>query len=172
MAILLLIPFFLIRFGLLYLLDKTAIRRAAHFAPMEGVERVASILYQLSNVALFVYLFFLKISFKPAGLFYAGAAFYLAGNILLAVSMVNFAAPPQTGIKQRGLYAISRNPIYVSYFVYFIGCVLLTQSLALLALVLLFQASSHWVILAEERWCVENFGEEYRRYMKRVRRYL
>jgi len=33
---LLLIPFFLIRFGLLSFLNKQALPRAAHFAPMRG----------------------------------------------------------------------------------------------------------------------------------------
>ena len=42
----------------------------------------------------------------------------------------------------------------------------------LLALVLVFQGSAHWIILAEERWCQETFGEAYRQYRGRVRRYL
>lgn len=58
------------------------------------------------------------------------------------------------------------------YFVYFAGCVLLTRSRLLAALVLLFQLSEHWIILAEERWCREQFGAPYEAYRKRVRRYL
>ena len=42
----------------------------------------------------------------------------------------------------------------------------------LAALVLLFQLSEHWIILAEERWCREQFGAPYEAYRKRVRRYL
>ena len=53
-----------------------------------------------------------------------------------------------------------------------LGCVLLTRSRLLAALVLLFQLSEHWIILAEERWCLEKFGPEYRLYCARVRRYL
>jgi protein-S-isoprenylcysteine O-methyltransferase Ste14 len=37
---------------------------------------------------------------------------------------------------------------------------------------LVFQISSHWIILSEERWCVKQFGDEYIDYMKRVRRYI
>ena len=55
---------------------------------------------------------------------------------------------------------------------YFAGCVLLTRSRLLAALVLLFQLSEHWIILAEERWCREQFGAPYEAYRKRVRRYL
>ena len=74
--------------------------------------------------------------------------------------------------REDGLYRFSRNPMYVSYFVYFAGCVLLTRSRLLAALVLLFQLSEHWIILAEERWCREQFGAPYEAYRKRVRRYL
>lgn len=32
--------------------------------------------------------------------------------------------------------------------------------------------SAHWIILAEERWCIKKFGEEYKNYMNKVRRYI
>ncbi len=44
---LLLIPFWLIRFGLLSMTDKKAAQRAAHFAPMYGKEKIAYWIYQL-----------------------------------------------------------------------------------------------------------------------------
>lgn len=62
--------------------------------------------------------------------------------------------------------------MYVAYFVFFMGYVLMTQSLILLALVIIFQISAHWIILSEERWCMEKFGDEYVQYLKRVRRYI
>lgn len=62
--------------------------------------------------------------------------------------------------------------MYLSYFLCFLGCALLSRSLILLGVVLLFQVSAHWVILAEERWCREQFGDAYRAYQKEVRRYL
>lgn len=169
---LLLIPFFLIRFGLLALLDKAAVRRAAYFPPPEGKEMAAYWFYQLSNAAIFICMFFLNIKTGPPGAFYAGVAVYAAGAVLLAVSIINFASPSGSGINQSGLYRVSRNPMYVAYFLYFIGCVLLTQSWLLLGIVLMFQLSAHWIIRAEERWCVRQFGAEYTQYMKKVRRYF
>lgn len=57
---LLLIPFLLIRFGILSHLDRAAVKRAAFFAPMAGKEIAAYWIYQLSNAAIFIVLFFLK----------------------------------------------------------------------------------------------------------------
>lgn len=75
-------------------------------------------------------------------------------------------------MKETGLYRLSRNPMYVAYFICFLGMALLTRSVLFLGLVAVFQISAHWVILAEERWCLEQFGERYRRYMGKVRRYI
>ncbi len=58
---LLLIPFLLIRCGLLSMTDKKAVQRAAHFAPMYGKEKIAYWIYQLSNIGMFFYLLFLKV---------------------------------------------------------------------------------------------------------------
>lgn len=171
-AILLLIPFFLIRFGIMSAADKGAIERAAHFAPLLGIERSAYYIYQISNTAIFIYLCFLTIHIDFSWQFWLGLVCYVTGLILCTVSVINFAKPSDTGINTSGIYSFSRNPMYLSYFVYFIGCALLTHSLILCGLVLVFQISAHWIILAEERWCREKFGGEYTDYMKKVRRYI
>lgn len=171
-AILLLIPFFLIRFGIMSATDKGAIKRAAHFAPLLGIKRSAYYIYQISNAAIFIYLCFLTIHLDFSWQFWVGLVCYVTGLILCTVSVINFAKPSDTGINTSGIYSFSRNPMYLSYFVYFIGCALLTHSLILCGPVLVFQISAHWIILAEERWCREKFGEEYTDYMKKVRRYI
>lgn len=172
MGFLLVVPLFLIRFGLLYAVNKDALPRAAHFAPLADREKIAYGLYQISNIALVVYPLFLRIELEPSYLFGAGAVVYGAGVVLLAASTVQFAHPSPSGLLDRGLYRVSRNPMYVAYFLYFAGCALLMQSVAMLVLVAVFQASAHWIIRAEERWCLATFGDEYRAYCKRVRRYL
>lgn len=170
-AFLTVIPLLLIRFVLLGLLDKEAVKRAAYFAPLVGSEKVAYWFYQLSNILFFVYLFFLKITTNQKWLI-AGLVIYGLGVLLCLVSTLNFAKPAGTGINLNGLYKVSRNPMYVAYFFYFLGCVLLTRSLLLLVMLLIFQISAHWIIRSEERWCIEKFGDEYRSYMSKVRRYI
>jgi len=170
-AFLTVIPFILIRFVLLGILDKGALKRAAFFAPLIGREKAAYGFYQISNILFFVYLCFLNITIDPYWL-YSGLVVYGLGVLLCLVSVLNFAKPAENGINLRGLYQISRNPMYVAYFIYFLGCVLLTQSLILLAILMVFQISAHWIILSEERWCVKRFGIEYINYMNKVRRYI
>ena len=128
--------------------------------------------YQISNAAIFVYLCFLRVKPEVSWQFFSGAAVYLLGLALCAATIKDFASPSEGGINQNGLYRFSRNPMYLSYFLYFIGCVILTRSVILCVIVVVFQIASHWIILSEERWCMDTFGDAYRQYMKTVRRYI
>lgn len=168
----LLLPFFAVRFLLLSALNREAVPRAARFAPMEGREKAAYCVYQLSNAGIFLSLFFLPVKTGRAPLFCLGLLCYLLGLALCAASVVDFSSPDSTGLNTRGLYQFSRNPMYGAYFVCFVGMALLTRSLVLLGMVLAFQVSAHWIILAEERWCLKKFGDAYAQYSRRVRRYI
>ena len=169
---LLLLPFLAVRFGLLATLNKSAIQRAGYFAPVQGYERIAYYIYQVSNTGLFLYLIFLRVRVDFSLPFYAGVLCYFLGISLCAISILNFSSPNAIGLNVNGIYQCSRNPMYIAYFICFIGMALLTQSLILFGIVLIFQISAHWMILAEERWCLENFGEAYKKYMKKVHRYI
>ena len=168
----LMIPFLFIRFGLLFIVNKDAVKRAAHFPRMFGNEVYAYWIYQISNVFLFIYICFLKVIIDSSIVFYSGVVFYLSGLILCAISIICFGIPSKNGFHCNGIYRLSRNPMYVSYFVCFIGCSLLTQSIILCGTVVLFQLSSHWIVLSEERWCLREFGTTYKQYTETVRRYI
>ena len=166
------VPFFLIRFGLMSCLDKSAVRRAAQFAPMRGPEKAAYWVYQLSTAALILHSPFLRVSRESTALFSLGLLCYAGGLVLCAASIISFSAPAASGVNTGGMYRYSRNPMYVSYFFYFFGMVLLIQSVLLFCMVLIFQISAHWIVLAEERECIKKFGVPYEQYMGKVRRYL
>ena len=71
------VPFFLIRFGLMSCLDKSAVRRAAQFAPMRGPEKAAYWVYQLSTAALILHSPFLRVGRESTALFSLGLLCYL-----------------------------------------------------------------------------------------------
>ncbi|MEX2803573.1 isoprenylcysteine carboxylmethyltransferase family protein [Streptococcus sp. H31] len=171
-ALVLLLPFLLIRFGLLSFLSKSALAHAAHFAPMANGAKAAYYIYQSANLAILGTTFFVKIKLDFSWLTFAGSIFYGLGLILCAIAVSDFAGASSTTFCTRGLYSLSRHPMYLAYFVCFLGMAGLTKSVLFLACVLVFQVSAHWIILAEERECLAAFGEAYRAYCKKVRRYL
>jgi len=129
-------------------------------------------IYQLSNLALFITPFLLEIKFDFSVFFYAGIAIYLLGLVLCAISMRDFARPDENGMNTKGLYRYSRNPMYVAYLVCFLGIAFLTKSMIFILILVMFQTAAHWIILSEERWCLEKFGKSYQEYQDRVRRYI
>lgn len=111
---LLLIPFLLVRFLLLSALNRGAVQRAAYFAPVQGKERTAYYIYQISNIGIFLYLIFLKVIVDFSLWFYIGLVFYILGICLCAVTVICFSFPDDMGMNRNGIYKFSRNPMYVA----------------------------------------------------------
>lgn len=165
------IPILLIRYVPLIFINKESLNRAGTYAPLIGREKIAYWIYQITTVLMLLSLLLLKIK-TDSYLFLIGLILYIFGIILYAMSVTDFAKPNDKGLNIKGLYKVSRNPMYVSYFISFLGCVFLTRSYILLIVLIIFQISSHWIILSEERWCIQKFNDEYTQYMRRVRRYF
>ena len=103
-AFFLLCPFLIIRFVLLSVLNGKAIRRAAYFAPPQGGDRIAYCISQISNIAVFLSLFFLTVKIDFTGLFYLELGCYLAGLCLCTAAVVSFSAPDENGLNTKEQY--------------------------------------------------------------------
>lgn len=169
-AFLLILPLIFLRVFLMGFLNRDAYERAQRFAPLKDGEKPYYIAYQLSQLLLLLLPLFLH--FQLAGwIFWAGLLLYSIG--LIGIGAAIFAFLQQDGgLIRSGIYRFSRHPLYLGYDLYYLGIALLTSSLPYLGTLVVFVFCSHRIILAEEAWCLEAFGEEYRAYMERVRRYL
>lgn len=80
---------------------------------------------------------------------------------------------PTTAIVTSGAFRFSRNPLYVALTLFFLGLKLAFDTWWGIILLPLVLAVMHFgVILREERYLERKFGEPYREYRSRVRRYL
>jgi len=80
---------------------------------------------------------------------------------------------PTTTLLTEGLYAYSRNPIYLALVLLTVGMGFLGNNLWLAVAGLPAAALVHWTaIRKEEHYLEEKFGEDYRNYRQRVRRWL
>ena len=109
-----------------------------------------------------------------------GVLICLAGAVVLLWSLVSFGQSFRVGIDTdrpdrlitTGVFAFSRNPIYVAF-----GFVLLGQFLVFSNWILLvYLGAAIWrfnrQILREEDYLKKHYGQEYADYCKRVRRYF
>ncbi len=80
---------------------------------------------------------------------------------------------PTAAIVTDGAFRYSRNPMYVSLTLLYLGIALLINSLWVLLLVVpLLVVVQRGVVEREERYLERKFGEEYRHYKTRVRRWI
>lgn len=169
-AIVLGIPIILVRYGLLSIVNKEALARAAFFPPVQGREKTAFAVYQVTTLFLLIAPAFFRIHLATI-LNCLGGFLFLAGLALYVLAILDFARPQAGGVNKNGLYRYSRNPMYVAFFLYFLGCSLLIISWLYLGVLLVFQVSVHYLTLSEERWCLAHLPD-YGSYMNTVRRYM
>lgn len=104
--------------------------------------------------------------------FYVGSSLFVIGFICRAIASRNYASTPKNEAVQKGLYSISRNPLYVSFSLMFLGLVIASLSLPLLLIWIIYNICTHLVILSEERYCLETYKESYQKYKQKVPRYF
>lgn len=167
---LLVIPLLLLRFGIPPLVNKVAGPKLDHFPPLEGFERVALNVYFITNIFLIFSPLLARIQ-PQISLATVGWTAYGTGIVLLAASLIHYSKQSE-GLVIAGVYRFSRNPMYIAYFLIFLGVSSLIGSWIHLVITGVYQISAHWLILSEERWCQENYGQAFSDYRQKVRRYF
>jgi len=80
---------------------------------------------------------------------------------------------PSTALATGGIYRFTRNPLYLSLTLIYLGIATATNGPWLLLLILpLLVVIRYGVIAREERYLEAKFGDDYRRYKARVRRWV
>jgi len=88
------------------------------------------------------------------------------------MGMLNFATTPLDKPVTKGAYPISRHPLSFSGFLTFIGMGIACISWIFLLLAIVFMILMNTVVISEERWCLEKYGDAYREYMNRTTRWI
>lgn len=111
---------------------------------------------------------------------FTGVCIGILGDLIFLISVLCMRDSWRAGIPDRdrtelvtnGIYAFSRNPAFLGFYLQYIGvllmyCNLLTGMFTVFAIVML-----HLQILQEERYLTIAFGTKYLDYCHQVRRYL
>jgi len=101
-----------------------------------------------------------------------GFILLFSGRLELGTSFRIGRAKESTGLRANGLFSMSRNPMYLGVYTTVLASVLYTVNPVLLLLGVFVVFTHHRIILAEEEHLRSVFGEEFRDYCRRVRRYL
>lgn len=109
-----------------------------------------------------------------------GVALVTIGALVFIGAFLSFGDSWRVGFDMKtpgslvtgGIFAISRNPIYLFLDLWFVGTFLINGRLIFLIFALLAIADVHWQILQEEDYLRNLYGESYDAYCRRTRRYV
>jgi protein-S-isoprenylcysteine O-methyltransferase Ste14 len=104
--------------------------------------------------------------------FYAGIATYLVGLALYLTAVAIIATTPVGEVWTRGVYRYSRHPMTFSTLIAWVGASVASGSWVLLLLSAVAVALQTAEANAEERGCLETYGDEYQAYMNRTPRWI
>jgi protein-S-isoprenylcysteine O-methyltransferase Ste14 len=124
----------------------------------------------------FAFVYFGLIVFAPlkigSAVFIPGIILYILGLAGFVAALLNFKSAPLDQPITSGLYRISRHPQQLMFFVTCIGICIAIGSWLALFIQMVSSVFLHSRILAEEKACLERYGDSYRSYMNRVPRYF
>lgn len=109
-----------------------------------------------------------------------GVALISFGLIIFILAFVSFGDSWRVGFDTKtpgalvttGLFAFTRNPIYVFLDLWFLGIFLINGTLIFLIFAVLAFAGIHWQILKEENFLTNLYGQAYQDYCDKTGRYF
>jgi protein-S-isoprenylcysteine O-methyltransferase Ste14 len=118
--------------------------------------------------------------FHSGSVSWLGVLLCLVGLSFIVLSLVSFGKSFRVGIDQErpdklvttGIFAYSRNPMYVAFGLVLLGEFLVSPNWILL----IYPVAAIWLfnrqVSREEQYLRQHYGQEYSEYCRRVRRYL
>jgi len=107
------------------------------------------------------------------------AVFLIPANLIIVPAYLSMGLITNIGLptgkhelRTRGIYRISRNPMYASFIFLNTAAFLFIPSILLLAVMIYGMVVHHFIILGEEKYLESEFGAEYLKYKSQVARYF
>jgi protein-S-isoprenylcysteine O-methyltransferase Ste14 len=150
---------------------KAQFKKSAAYPPPNKSEKIMNNFGTAILIILIIYSIFLPL---PLGtpLLYAGIALFVVGLIICVIARIPWRTTPIDEPITKGLYRYSRHPIYIGVFVQYIGIGIASASWLFLLLIIVSMILSILCTPAEERFCLEKYGDTYLKYMNKTPRWI
>ena len=104
--------------------------------------------------------------------FYIGLATWLIGLVILKLAIVDAAKTPTGQVFTRGMYRISRHPLYLSLSLILLGVSIATASWIFFLMAVIYSSFLNSQARVEEQGCLTTFGEDYAEYLERTPKWI
>lgn len=156
-------------------LDKEAkkkSKRMSQFPPFKKTEKILAVsTHAIIMPVVFIYSIFLPLKIGTAWL-YAGLLIFAVALVFAIAALFNIASAPTDKPVTKGVYKISRHPMYFSGFLMIISVGISCASWVVFILAVLWIVFWRIAVPAEERFLIEMYGDSYRDYMMRTPRWI
>ena len=147
-------------------------RGSAEVSTLSKKMKTASNLYFAVTLLLYAYSIFLPLRIDTTW-FVIGLLIYLPFVFFLITGLLNFASTPVDEPVTKGVYSISRNPMYVGDFFVNISIGIACLSWVFLVVAIVnFLFFRYYVVVVEEPFLEEKYGDTYRKYKNRTSRWI
>ena len=153
------------------LINKEGMEKVNVSPPYSSTEKIVERVLDLVYLVSLVYSVFLPLKLGTVW-FYVGLLICVLSMIIGYLGIVSFVTTPIDELTTKGVYRISRNPMVFSIFLVTIGLGIACVSWLFLLLSMVFVILWNILVSAEERFCLEKYGDDYREYMNRTPRWL
>jgi protein-S-isoprenylcysteine O-methyltransferase Ste14 len=150
--------------------DKNTSKKLQTSVPVK-FEKALNIMSMTVVIFGFIYSIFLPIKYDKIW-FYIGNIIFLFGFILYISTLVSLRNVSVHTPFNKGTYRFSRHPLYVSMISIFIGIIIICLSWVFIVLLGLLMLHLLIAIPAEEKYCLEKYGEKYQRYLEKTPRWI
>ena len=135
------------------------------------MEIVSFVCMHLIVIASYVYSVFLPLKLGTPW-FYIGLPVYFSGMLITIIATLNFATTSVDKPVTTGIYAFSRNPMYLGESLINISISIACLSWVFFLVAIFVAILEHNIVVSEERFCLKKYGGAYRDYMTRAPRWI
>ena len=153
-----------------YLIDKKALKRFQVVPSHSKTEKTLYFIAKNMGFITLVYSFFLPFRLGTVW-FYVGLLIFLLSYIM-GLGIINFVTASPFEPVTKGVYHLSRNPVYFSEFLLDISIGIACASWIFLLSGTIFIILTNMVVVSEERFCLKKYGDSYREYLDRTPRWI
>jgi protein-S-isoprenylcysteine O-methyltransferase Ste14 len=151
---------------------KKSNNRAMESIPLNRIEKISTlsthvIIYPLT----LIYSIFLPMKIGTVWL-YIGLPIYILSLVMTIITCINYANTTLDKPVTRGIYRISRHPIYLTGFVVYLGIGVACASWIMILCGIFWLGLWSVAVPTEERFLLSKYGDYYRDYMNRTPRWI
>jgi protein-S-isoprenylcysteine O-methyltransferase Ste14 len=147
-------------------------KRMSQFPPFNRIEKILAVsTHAVIMPIVFVYSIFLPLKIGSAWL-YAGLFVFVISLVFTIAALFSIASASADRPVTKGVYKISRHPLYFSGFLMILSVGISSASWIVLLLALIWMAFWRILVPTEERFLVEKYGDSYRKYKEVTPRWI